>query len=72
MPNDACVKIFRDLVSEECAHRIAVESRAGCPQGLTNRSFEGIVGAMMMANWQQLAATKRVEDTIRAFCGMDK
>ncbi len=61
------VEMFRDIVIDEVSTRVAIEARAGYPQGLVNRDFEAITGELMMADWERLSKL-RSEDVIRAIC----
>ncbi len=49
------VEAFQWLVTEAVTDRVAWEAHMQSPQGLTNRSFEGIVGELMMTDWDRLA-----------------
>jgi hypothetical protein len=64
--------IYRDMVADACAEAIAVEMRAGFPQGRTDRSFEAITADLVMADWERLCETLLVQQCIDRFCGLEK
>ncbi len=61
------VEMFKTLVVDEVATRVAVEQQAGSPQGLVDKSFTAITGDLIMADWVRLSE-RRVEDVVRAMC----
>ncbi len=61
------VEMFKTMVLDEVATRVAIEQQAGCPQGLVNKAFETITGDLIMADWVSLSK-HRAEDVIRAIC----
>lgn len=63
--------LFRNAVTDQVTTRIAIESRAGFPQGLTNRRFEDITAELIMADWDTLSETLSVEQCIARMCGME-
>lgn len=68
----ARANVFRDIVTDAVAERIAKESRAGYPQGLTNRTFESITGALIMTDWEKASETKIISHFINELCGLIK
>lgn len=70
---DAYANAFATVVRETVTDRIVGESRAGRPLGTTNRSFEAITGALIMARWEALAAGPgTVGQIIDRMCGVEK
>jgi hypothetical protein len=70
---DAYSKAFAATVRDQVTTAIAVEANAQVPQGLTNRSFEAIVGQLMLANWDRLAAGPgTVGQIVARMCGTEK
>ncbi len=49
------VDMFREVITDAVTSRVAWEAHMQSPQGLTNRSFQGIVGELMMTDWDRLA-----------------
>lgn len=72
-PGRAYVDAFRDIVTDRVTTRVAVAltARDGFPHGLTNRSFEGIVGDLIMANWQELSKLT-VDQAVARLCGTER
>jgi hypothetical protein len=70
-PGRAYVEAFRDIVTDRVTTNVAIEARAGHPQGLTNRSFEGITGALIMANWDKLSKLT-IDQAVARICGTEQ
>lgn len=68
---DAYVGMFKEAVVDQVAERMHIEQRAGCPQGLTNRTFEGITRELMLANWDRLSL-RPVGQVVAELCGIAK
>jgi hypothetical protein len=48
----ACqIKMFKEIVTEIVTDRVAFESVMQRPMGQVNRSFESIIGELMLADW---------------------
>lgn len=64
-------ELFRRAVSE-AVWAMAIESWAQSPQGLTDRSFESIVAALMMADWEYLAERVPFAQAVDRICGTER
>jgi hypothetical protein len=64
--------LFRLAVTDAVAERVAIEAQAQFPQGLTNRAFESITAALMMADWEDLAERVPFAQAVDRFCGTER
>ncbi len=65
-------ELFRRAVTDAVAERVAIEARAQFPQGLTNRAFESITAALMMADWEDLAERVPFAQAVDRICGTER
>ena len=62
-------EFFRQQVREEVTRRVALEARAGFPQGLVDRRFEDITAELMFPQrWEHLT----FDQAVRRICGLER